>query len=327
MKGKIGFEEHFAIKETLEETRSFAGDSGFWDDFTRQIFDLDDERLEHMDKTGIEFAILSLNSPGVQSILDADEAMNVAKKGNERMAEAVAKHPDRYAALATLPMHDPDAASAELTRCVRELGFKGCMINGFQQAGDPENVKYYDFPEYRSFWATVSELDVPFYLHPRMQIPSRAQNYEGHPWLMSAPWGFAIETSIHSLRLCGSGIFDEYPNLRICIGHLGENIPFGLWRIDARMRFSRREYRGKRPLGDYFRDHFHITTSGNFNDAAFRCTLEMLDNDKVYFCSDYPFEKMEDAADWYDATDVISDEQRIKMGRTNAIKLFNLDME
>jgi 2,3-dihydroxybenzoate decarboxylase len=327
MKGKIGFEEHFAIKETLEETRSFAGDSGFWDDFTRQILDLDDERLEHMDKTGIEFAILSLNSPGVQSILDADEAMNVAKKGNERMAEAVAKHPDRYAALATLPMHDPDAASAELTRCVRELGFKGCMINGFQQAGDPENVKYYDFPEYRSFWATVSELDVPFYLHPRMQIPSRAQNYEGHPWLMSAPWGFAIETSIHSLRLCGSGIFDEYPNLRICIGHLGENIPFGLWRIDARMRFSRREYRGKRPLGDYFRDHFHITTSGNFNDAAFRCTLEMLDNDKVYFCSDYPFEKMEDAADWYDATDVISDEQRIKMGRTNAIKLFNLDME
>ena len=327
MKGKIGFEEHFAIRETLEETRSFAGDSGIWDDFTRQILDLDDERLEHMNKTGIEFAILSLNSPGVQSILDADEAMNVAKKGNERMAEAVAKYPDRYAALATLPMHDPDAASAELTRCVRELGFKGCMINGFQQAGDAENVKYYDFPEYRSFWATVSELDVPFYLHPRMQIPSRAQNYEGHPWLKSAPWGFAIETSIHSLRLCGSGIFDEYPNLRICIGHLGENIPFGLWRIDARMRFSRREYRGKRPLGDYFRDHFHITTSGNFNDAAFRCTLEMLDNDKVYFCSDYPFEKMEDAADWYDATDVISDEQRLKMGRTNAIKLFNLDME
>lgn len=327
MKGKIGFEEHFAIEETLEETRSFAGDSGKWDEFTRQILDLDDERLEHMDRSGIELAILSLNSPGVQQILDKDKAMYAAKKGNERMADAVAKHPDRYAALATLPMHDPDAASAELTRCVKELGFKGCMINGFQQVDQPDNVKYYDFPEYRSFWATVSELDVPFYLHPRMQIPSRAQNYDGHPWLMSAPWGFAVETSIHSLRLCGSGIFDEFPNLRICIGHLGENIPFGLWRIDARMRFSPRGYRGKRPLGDYFRDHFHITTSGNFNDAAFRCTLEMLDHDKVYFCSDYPFEKMEDASDWYDATDVINDEQRLKMGRTNAIKLFKLDLE
>jgi 2,3-dihydroxybenzoate decarboxylase len=253
--------------------------------------------------------------------------MRVARKANERMAEAVALHPRRYAALAALPMHDADAAAAELTRCVKELGFKGCMVNGFQQVRVAEDVKYYDLPEYRSFWATVSELDVPFYLHPRMQIPSRAQNYEGHPWLMSSPWGFAVETSIHSLRLCGSGLFDDYPNLRICIGHLGENIPFGLWRLDARMRFSRRSYRGKRPLGDYFREHFHVTTSGNFNDAAFRCTLEVLDNDKVYFSSDYPFERMEDAAAWYDSTAVVSEQQRRKIGRTNAIKLFKLDLD
>ena len=324
MKGKIGFEEHFAIAETLEVARAFAGDGGIWDTFSRQILDLEDERLEHMDKTGIELAILSLNAPGTQGILDADEAMAVAKKGNEKMAEAMSRHPDRYTALAALPMHDPDAAAAELTRCVKTLGFKGCMVNGFQQVDQPDNVKYYDFPEYRSFWATVSELDVPFYLHPRMQIPSQAKNYEGHPWLMSAPWGFAVETSIHSLRLCGSGLFDDYPNVKICIGHLGENIPFGLWRIDARMRFSPRGYRGRRPLGDYFRDHFHITTSGNFNDAAFRCTLEMIDNDKVYFSSDYPFEKMEDAADWYDNTEVISGEEREKIGRANAIRLFSL---
>jgi gamma-resorcylate decarboxylase len=327
MKNKIAFEEHFAIEETLEQTRSFAGDSGVWDDFTREILDLGNERLDHMDKTGIELAILSLNAPGVQRIVDAGEALNVAKKANERMADAVAKHPGRYAALAALPMHNADLASKELTRCVKELGFKGCMVNGFQQVGSAENVKYFDLPEYRSFWATVSELDVPFYLHPRMQIPSRAPIYDGHPWLMSSPWGFAVETSIHSLRLCGSGLFDDYPNLRICIGHLGENIPFGLWRIDARMKFSRRAYRGKRPLGDYFREHFHITTSGNFDDPAFRCTLETIDNDKIYFSADYPFERMEDAADWYDATKVISDEQRKKIGRTNAIKLFKLPLK
>jgi 2,3-dihydroxybenzoate decarboxylase len=327
MQGKIAFEEHFAIEETLEETRSFAGDSGIWDDFTRQILDLDDERLATMDKTGIEFAILSLNAPGVQQILDADRAMIVARKANDRMAEAVAAHPARFAALAALPMHDPRAAARELTRCVKELGLKGCMVNGFQQINHIDNVAYYDQPEYKDFWATVAELDVPFYLHPRMQIASRAQNYEGHPWLMSAPWGFAIETSIHSLRLCGSGLFDEFPNLRVCIGHLGENIPFGLWRIDARMRFSRRAYRGKRPLGDYFRDHFHITTSGNFNDAAFRCTLDVLDHDKIYFSADYPFEKMEDAADWYDATDVVDADLKRKIGRTNAIKLFELELK
>lgn len=327
MKGKIAFEEHFAIEETLEETRSFAGDSGKWEQFTRQILDLEDERLQHMDDTGIEFALLSLNSPGVQRILDPEQALVVARKGNERMAEAVARHPGRYGALAALPMHDPDVAAAELTRCVREMGFKGCMVNGFQQVGQRDNVKYYDLPEYRSFWATVAELDVPFYLHPRMQIPSRAENYEGHPWLMSAPWGFAVETSIHSLRLCGSGLFDDYPNLRICIGHLGENIPFGLWRMDARMRFSPRGYRGQRPLGDYFREHFHITTSGNFNDPAFRCTLDVLDNDKVYFSADYPFESMQDAAGWYDATEVITDAEKRRIGRDNAIRLFKLDLE
>lgn len=325
--GKIGFEEHFAIPETLEETRSFAGDSGKWDEFTREILDLDDLRLDYMDKAGIELAVLSLNSPGLQCILDAEAALNVARKANDHAAGAVARHPDRYAAFATLPMHDPDAAAEELTRCVNDLGFKGCMINGFQQVDDPDNVKYYDLPEYRSFWATVAELDVPFYLHPRMQVASQAGNCEGHPWLKSAPWGFAVETSIHALRLCGSGLFDDYPELRICLGHLGEGIPFGLWRLDARMRFSPRGYRGKRPLGDYLRENFHITISGNFDDAAFRCTLDVFDNDKVYYSSDYPFERMQDASDWFDATSVISAADRLKMGRRNAITLLDLDLE
>jgi 2,3-dihydroxybenzoate decarboxylase len=327
MQGKIAFEEHFAIEETLEQTRAFAGDSGQYDDFTRQILDLDAERLAHMDASGIELALLSLNAPGVQRILDPAEALDIAQKANDRMAAAVAGRPDRYAALAALPMHDAKIAADELRRAVEQLGFKGCMINGFQQAGGPNNVKYYDLPEYRDFWAVVAELDVPLYLHPRMQIPSRAENYEGHPWLMSAPWGFAVETSIHALRLCGSGIFDDHPNLKVCLGHLGENIPFGLWRIDARMRFSRRGYRGKRPLGDYFREHFHITTSGNFNDAAFRCTLDVLDHDKIYFSADYPFEKMEDAAGWFDATEVISEDEKRAIARTNAIRLFHLDLD
>lgn len=327
MQGKIAFEEHIAIPETVAETRSFAGDSGRWDDFTLQLMDTGARRLGNMDDTGIEFALLSLNAPGIQRILDTGEAIKVARKGNDAIAEAMARHPDRYGGMAALPMQDPDAASAELTRCINELGFQGAMVNGFTQKDVPDSAIYYDIPEYRPFWATVSELDVPFYLHPRMQIPSRAQNYEGHPWLMSAPWGFAVETSIHSLRLCGSGLFDDYPNLRIVIGHLGEFIPHGLWRIDARMRFSRRDYRGDRPLGEYFLDHFVVTTSGFFNDPAFRNTLDVMGTDKVLFCADYPFESMQDAASWYDATQEISDEERVKIGRTNAIELFGLDLE
>lgn len=326
MRGKIAFEEHIAIQETLEQTRAFAGESTRLEQFTRQILDIGEERLEIMDRTGIEFAILSLNAPGIQAVLDIRRAIDLAKKANDRMAEAVTRYPGRFGAFAALPMQDPDAAAQELGRCVKDLGFKGAMVNGFTQRDRPDSAIYYDLPEYRGFWAQVAALDVPFYLHPRMQIPSQSRNYEGHPWLMSAPWGFAVETSIHSLRLCGSGLFDDYPTLKICIGHLGENIPFGLWRLDARMRFSSRGYRGKRPLGDYFREHFHITTSGNFNDPAFRCTLEVLGKDKLYFSADYPFETMQDAADWYDSTSMISEQDRLQIGRTNALKLFKLEL-
>ncbi len=327
MRGKIAFEEHMAIPETVQATKSFAGETGRWDDFTTQILDMGTRRLENMDETGIEFALQSLNAPGVQGVLDTQEAIQMARKGNDTIAEAMVLHPDRYGGLAALPMQDPDAAAAELTRCINELGFKGAMVNGFTQKDVPDSAIYYDVPEYRSFWATVAELNVPFYLHPRMQIPSRAQIYEGHPWLMSAPWGFAVETSIHSLRLCGSGLFEDYPTLKIVIGHLGEFIPHGLWRIDARMRFSPRGYRGERPLGEYFLRNFVVTTSGFFDDKALKNTLEVMGTDKVFFSADYPFESMQDAADWYDATDVISDEDRLKMGRTNAIKLWKLDLD
>jgi 2,3-dihydroxybenzoate decarboxylase len=326
MIGKIAFEEHMALQETLEDSRSFAGGSGKWDEFARQILDIGDERLAGMDRNGIEFTILSLNAPAVQAILETKQAIEVSRRANDRMAGAVAKHPDRFAAFAALPMQDPDAASKELIRCVKELGFKGALVNGFTQKDVPDSAIYYDIPEYRSFWSTVSQLDVPFYLHPRMPIPSRAKPYEGHPWLMSSPWGFAVETSIHALRMCGSGVFDDFPNLKIIVGHLGEHIPYDLWRIDARMKFSPRGYTGKRYLGEYFREHFYVTTSGNFCDPSFQCALEVMGVDRMMFSADYPFEKMEDAATWFDKTP-LSDADRLRIGRTNAIKLFNLNLK
>ncbi len=325
MKGKIAFEEHMAIVDTVEDTRSFAGDSGNFDEFTDDILDLDDKRLQYMDNAGIELAILSLNAPAIQSITDTERAIEVSIKANDRVKQAVDDHPDRFVGLAALPMQDPTAAADELKRCVNELGFKGALVNGFTQRGDADSAYYYDQPEYRDFWQVVSDLDMPFYLHPRMQIAPNSAMYDDHPWLRSSPWGFAVETSIHALRLCGSGLFDDFQNLKICVGHLGEMIPFGLWRIDARMRFSPRGYRGNRPLGDYFREHFHVTVSGNFNDAAFRCTVDALGTEQLYFCSDYPFERMQDASDWFDNTSVISEEERLKIGRTNAIRLFGLE--
>ncbi len=327
MHGKIAFEEHMAIPETTAETKDFAGESGRFDAFTKEILDLDDIRLDAMDQSGIELAILSLNAPAIQSILDLDQAIETARIANNAIAEAKSRHPKRYEGLAALPMQDPDAASLELERCVKELGFKGALVNGFTQKDDPDTAIYFDIPEYRSFWSTVSELDVPFYLHPRMGLPSQSGNLMDHPWLRSSPWGFSVETATHALRLCGSGLFDDFSNLKIVIGHLGEFIPYNLWRMDARMRFSPRGYRGEKLLGDYFRKHFHITTSGNHCDASLRCAIEMLGTDQLYFSSDYPFERMTDAASWFDNTEVLTTAERQKIGRDNAIKLFGLELE
>jgi predicted TIM-barrel fold metal-dependent hydrolase len=324
MTGKIAFEEHMAIPETVDQTAAFASDGDHWRDFSRQILDLGSERLEGMDRNGIDYAILSLNSPGVQGILNTQDAIRIARRGNDVIAEAVTQHPNRYGGFAALAMQDAEAAAEELTRCVRELGFHGALINGFTQRDTPDVALYYDLPEYEPFWAAVAELDVPIYIHPRTQIPSRAQQYEGHNWMMSAPWGFAVETSIHALRLCGSDVFERHPTLRIVLGHLGENIPFGLDRMNERMRFSRRGYRGAKLPGENFAEHFHVTVSGNFSDAPFRCTLDTLGADRVSFSSDYPFEPMEAGAKWFDETDVVTAEQKKKIARGNAIDLFKL---
>lgn len=327
MNGKIVFEEHMAIPETTEETRDFAGESSDYSAFVREILDMDETRLAYMDQAGIEMAILSMNAPAVQSVLDPDQAIEVARKANDELAAAVARHPTRYLALAALPMQNPTIAAGELERCVNELGFKGALVNGFSQREVKDSALYYDMPEFREFWGTVSDLDVPFYLHPRMGLPSQSRNMMDHPWLRSSPWGFAVETATHALRLCGSGLFDDFTNLKICVGHLGEFIPYNIWRMDARMAFSARGYRGKRPLGDYFREHFHVTTSGNHSDPSLRCAIEVMGADRIYFSTDYPFERMGDASTWFDGTDVITEEQRLQIGRTNAIKLFGLDLD
>jgi len=323
MNGKIAFEEHWSLLETLEGARGFVGGSSHWETFQRQILDLGDVRLREMDKNGIEYQIVSLNSPAVQAVLDTRKAIDLAKRANDKLAELVGKRPDRFAGFAALPMQDPEAAAAELTRCVKDFGFKGALVNGFSQKDKPDPNIYYDIPAYRGFWGQVSKLDVPFYLHPRA---IRDASYDGHPWLTLSPWGFAADTALHSLRLCGSGLFDEYPNLKIIIGHLGEGIPYGLWRIDARMRFSPRGYTGKRPLGEYFLDNFYITTSGDFYQPAFQCALSAVGIDRMLFSVDYPFEDTNDAASWFDALQM-AESDKLKIARTNAIKLFKLNLK
>ncbi len=325
MEGKIGLEEHWAIPDTLEDSERLVGTSPGWDNVRRRLLDIHDLRLREMDTYGLELTILSLNAPAIQAIIDPLEAVETAKKANDIMAEEVARRPDRFRSFAALPMQDVDAAIIELQRCVNDLGFVGALVNGFTQKDVEDSAVYFDIPEYRPFWAAVEELDVPFYLHPRTQIPARMQPYEGHPWLVSAAWGFARETSIHALRLIGSALFDEHPGLRIIMGHLGERIPFDIWRLDHRLRKIPNGYPCKKEMGDYLRTNFHFTTAGNFHDPTLDLVITEMGVDHVLFSVDYPFEDTIDAASWFDSNS-LSDADRLQIGRQNAIDLFKLDI-
>lgn len=327
MQGKIALEEHFAIPETLQDSAGFLADSS-WEELKHRLLDIQDTRLRQMDAHGIETMILSLNAPAVQAITDRRKAIDIARRANDVLAEECGKRPGRFRAFAALPLQDPEAAAAELQRCVSDLGFVGALINGFSQdaaQGGGETLLYYDLPQYRPFWAEVAKLDVPFYLHPRNPLPRDARIYDGHPWLLGPTWAFAQETAVHALRLMASGLFDEHPSLQIVLGHMGEGIPYMLWRLDNRNGWVKTppKYPAKRRFADYFTQNFHITTSGNFRTQTLIDSMLELGADRIMFSTDWPFENVDHASDWFDATP-ISEADRLKIGRTNAQKLFRL---
>ena len=287
MHGKVALEEHFAIAETLQDSAGFVpGD--YWIELKARLLDMQDRRLREMDAHGIEIMLPSLNAPAVQAIPDRKQAIEIARRANDFLAGEVAKRPDRFRGLAALPMQDPGAAAQELTRCVRDLGFVGVLVNGFSQINDANNATYYDLPQYRPFWAEVERLGVPFYLHPRNPLPQDAHIYDGHPWLLGPTWAFGQETAVHALRLMASGLFDAHPKLQIILGHMGEGLPYSMWRVDNRNAWVKapKTYPAKKPLGTYFRENFYITTSGNFRTQALIDAMLEIGADRILFSAD-----------------------------------------
>jgi len=325
MQGKIGLEEHFAISDTLSDSKGFLADS-VWSELESRLMDMQERRIAEMDRNGMQMMILSLNAPAVQAIPEAKKAVETARRANDYLAREVAKRPDRFQALAALAMQDPDAATRELQRCVKELKFRGALVNGFSQIGDPNSMVYLDDKRYAGFWAECEKLDVPFYLHPRNPLPSASQIYEGHPWLMGPTWAFAQETAVHALRLMASGLFDRHPKLRIILGHLGEGLPYSIWRCDNRNAWTKAppRYPAKRKLAEYLQENFYLTTSGNFRTQTLVDAMLEVGSDRIMFSTDWPFENVDHAAIWFDACPISEDDRR-KIGRTNAARLFKLN--
>jgi len=324
MQGKIALEEHFAIPETLMDSAGFVPDS-YWPELKSRLLDIQERRIDEMDRHGVAMMILSLNAPAVQAITSTARADEVARRANDYLAEQVARRPDRFQAFAALPLQDPELAIRELERCVTTLGFRGALVNGFSQVTDNTPI-YYDLPQYWPFWARVEELGIPFYLHPRNPLPADSRIYEGHPWLLGPTWAFGQETAVHALRLIGSGLFDAHPKLQIILGHMGEGLPYSMWRIDHRNGWVKapHKHKARRKIRDYFNENFYLTTSGNFRTQTLIDAILEISADRILFSVDWPFENVDHAADWFDAAS-ISETDRLKIGRHNAARLFKLD--
>jgi 2,3-dihydroxybenzoate decarboxylase len=225
-------------------------------------------------------------------------------------------------------MQNPEAAAAELTRVVGDLGFKGALVNGFSERHSSSvrlqpDVVYLDDPSYEPFWDVVEQLDVPFYLHPRDPLPSREPIYEGHPWFRGSAWAFGAETAMHALRLMASGLFDRHPRLTMILGHLGEGLPYSVWRIDHRLSKSPRGIPARLTMAEYLRSNIYLTTSGNFRTPTLVDAIAEVGADRIMFSVDYPFEDTVDAVKWFDNAE-ISEDQRRMIGRDNAATVFKL---
>ena len=313
---KIALEEHFLSPGLVDYWRPTMTEvpAPLVDNLYRRLTDFDDLRLETMDKAGIAKAVLSVSGPGVQAERDPAVATRKAREANDFLAEQIARHPDRYAGFAHVAVQDAGGAARELARCVQELGFKGAMINGHT------NGLYLDDRSLDPFWEAAEALGALVYIHPTDPlVPAPALN--GVPALRRATWEWGFETGSHALRLVFSGLFDRFPKAKVGLGHMGETLPYLLWRFDSRAKLYNVTL-GKEP-SQYIKDNIVVTVSGVYAREPLMCAVEALGRDKVMFAADYPFESAEEAGHFMDDV-AIPEDLRAAVAYDNAARLLGL---
>jgi 5-carboxyvanillate decarboxylase len=337
---RIATEEAFATPEMFDFYRRMLADGtirdpGFlslWGFYLRspsaratQIIEklqyLDERRIRDMDATGVDLQVLSLTSPGVQ-VFDAPTAVSLARSSNDQLAEAVRRHPDRFTGLAAVAPQNPAAAARELERGVLELGLKGAILNSHTLG------EYLDDPKFWDIFAAAESLDVPLYLHPNSPSAGLIQPLLERG-LDGAIYGFGVDTGMHLLSIITSGAFDRFPKLRFVVGHLGEALPFWLFRLDYmhRATVNSKRYPFMKPLqrkvSEYLKENVYFTSSGMAWAPAIRFCQEVLGEDRVLYAMDYPYQfeasevlAMEDAGLTY--------EQKANFYQHNAERVFKL---
>jgi 5-carboxyvanillate decarboxylase len=337
---RIATEEAFATKEILQAYRDLLARKGSSDigfnslmgyyltnpsERTRavseRLADLGQRRIDDMDATGVDVQILSLTSPGVQ-IFDAATAVALARSANDELAAAIAAHPTRYAGLAAIAPQDPSAAAKELERGVQSLGLKGAIVNSHTHG------EYLDDEKFWEIFAAAEVLDVPVYLHPNTPSNGMIQPFMERG-LDGAVFGFAVETGLHALRLVVSGVFDRFPKLKVVLGHLGEGLPYWLFRIDfmhgASLRANRYASQPKleRKASDYLKENFYYTTSGMAWTPPIRYAQSVMGMDRVMYAMDYPYQFVPEEVNVTDALPIGYEDLKA-FYQTNAERVFKL---
>jgi 2,3-dihydroxybenzoate decarboxylase len=313
---KIALEEHFLPPGFEDYWRTTVGtiDPKHAAKLLTALTDFGEARLTSMDGAGIARSILGLAGPGVQIERDTATAIRNAKAANDFLAKELAKRPDRYSGFAHLAMQDAMAAADELERCMRELKSCGAMINGHT------NGQYLDHPSLHPFWERAEALGAPVYIHPTDPI-TPAPVLEGYNGLRRATWEWGFETGSHALRLVFGGLFDRFPRAKVVLGHLGETLPYLLWRFDSRAKLY--SVKLAKPPSAYIKENIVVTTSGMCSAEPLNCSISALGHEHVMFAADYPFEAAEEAGEFLDHAP-LTDEVRADIAFNNAAKYFGL---
>lgn len=336
---RIATEEAFAPPEMLDIYRrilergdadpGFRGLMGFYmtspseraQHIMRCLTDLDQLRLQHMDACGIDVQVLALTSPGVQ-VMDKATAVSFARDANDRLADAIRRHPTRFAGMLAVAPQDPQAAAKEIERGVTQLGIHAVVINSHTQG------EYLSDPKFWDIFAAAEAHDAPIYLHPNSLPPGMYQPFF-EAGLDGAIYGFGVETGLHALRIITAGVFDRFPKLRMVLGHMGEALPYWAYRLDYmhRATVKSQRYASVQPLqrqpSEYLREHFYITNSGVAWAPAIRFAQDFMGSDRVLYAMDYPYQHAVDEVIALDGMPMSADDQ-LRFFQTNAQAVFKI---
>ncbi len=288
----------------------------------RCLADTDDVRLQHMDAAGIDFAILSLTSPGSQ-VFQREEAVSFTREANDELAAAVRRQPKRYAGLVHVAPQDPAEAAKEMQRGINELGFKGVIINSHTHGEYLSDEKFWPIFE------AAESLDVPIYLHPNCPPKAMAMPFL-EAGLDGAIFGFGVDTGLHALRMMTAGVFDRFPKLQLILGHMGEALPFWLYRLDYMHRATVRSgrYPNVKPLQrgipELMRSNVLVTNSGVADPLAIKFSQAQLGVDRVLYAMDYPYQYEVSEVLTLDAMEMPAADKKAFF-EDNARRVFKLD--